>query len=98
MEFFVYIIYSHKLRTFYKGQTQDLNDRLSRHNNGYEKATTSGRPWTLLWATQKGSRREALLLEKKLKNLSQKRLLEFMMKYRQDMVTGQESFIKGFEP
>ncbi|WP_367182411.1 GIY-YIG nuclease family protein, partial [Winogradskyella sp.] len=39
------------------------------------------RPWKLLWYTEKPSRSEALSLEKKLKNLSKDRLIDFIKKY-----------------
>uniref|UniRef100_UPI0026016522 GIY-YIG nuclease family protein n=1 Tax=Winogradskyella sp. TaxID=1883156 RepID=UPI0026016522 len=68
MPYFVYIIYSEKFDTFYKGQTNDINKRIARHNKGLEKSTARYRPWKLLWYTEKPSRSEALSLEKKLKN------------------------------
>ncbi len=81
--FFVYILYSRSTDTFYKGQTQDLRDRLHRHNAQQEKATASGAPWILIWSSQKPNRSEAILLEAKLKNLSRQRLIQFILKYQQ---------------
>jgi len=81
MDFCVYILYSLSTNSFYKGQTSDLTDRLYRHNNQFEKATTSGTPWLLLWSAKKASRSEAILLERKLKNLSRKRIIDFIIKY-----------------
>jgi putative endonuclease len=46
-----------------------------------EKATCFGAPWILIWSTCKKSRAEAVILEQKLKNLSKKRLIDFMAKY-----------------
>ncbi len=83
MKFHVYIIYSKKKCSFYKGQTSNITERIKRHNNGYEKATKTGVPWLLIWKMEKESRSEALILEKKLKNLSVKRTLEFILKYNQ---------------
>ena len=79
--FYVYIIYSESTDTFYRGYTKDIDDRLKRHNDRREKATKSGAPWKLIWCTSKNSRREAMALEKKIKNLSRKRLAEFMTRY-----------------
>ncbi|MBM3186983.1 MAG: GIY-YIG nuclease family protein [Bacteroidetes bacterium] len=31
--FYTYILYSKKLNSFYKGETGNINDRLSRHNS-----------------------------------------------------------------
>ena len=85
MEFWVYILYSPSSDYFYKGQTDDLEDRLYRHNAGFEKATSDGFPWLLLWRTKKESRSEAKILEAKLKNLSRERLIDFMLKYEGDV-------------
>jgi putative endonuclease len=81
MPVYVYILYSEAFGKYYIGQTNNISDRLNRHNNGYEKATSPYAPWKLLWFTEKSNRGEALLLEKKLKNLSQKRILQFIKKY-----------------
>jgi putative endonuclease len=77
----VYIIYSKSSDTYYKGQTKDIFDRLSRHNNGQEKASRHGLPWKLLWSCEKPDRSSAIILEKKLKNLSRDRLIEFILKH-----------------
>ncbi len=60
-----------------------MNARLKRHNGGIEKWTSKGVPWKLLWKGIKENRSSALLLEKKLKNLSQARTIDFMLKYRE---------------
>ena len=85
MEYTVYIIYSEILDSFYVGQTNDLNDRLLRHNSGREKYTRLGMPWILIWSTIKPNRNEALQLERKLKNIGTKRKIEFMIKYQEDI-------------
>ena len=90
MPYTVYILYSSKLESFYKGQTSAIEDRLSRHNRGAEKATKSGVPWTLVWSAEKESRSEALALESKLKNLSRERLIRFMLKYEDGVASPDE--------
>ncbi|WP_111683707.1 GIY-YIG nuclease family protein [Winogradskyella tangerina] len=81
MPYFVYILYSKKFDTFYKGQTKDLFERIRRHNSGLEKSTKRYTPWELLWYSEKSSRSEAMTLERKLKNLSKERLKKFIKKY-----------------
>jgi putative endonuclease len=81
MRYTVYIIYSESTDSFYKGQTDNLDQRLLRHNNGWEKSTKHGAPWKLLWSTVKTDRSSAVTLERKLKNLSRKRLIEFIIKH-----------------
>lgn len=72
--------------SFYKGQCSNMNERLKRHNSGYEFATKLGIPWVLLWLTQKKTKSEAVKLELKLKNLSRQRTIELMQKYQSDVV------------
>jgi len=47
MPFFVYILSSALSDRFYIGQTENLTDRLNRHNHGYEKVTKPYAPWEL---------------------------------------------------
>jgi putative endonuclease len=79
--FQVYILYSEAGQQFYKGSTQNIQERLIRHNRGYEKYTSKFSPWILVWYTHKETRSEAMLLERKLKNLSFLRTIDFILKY-----------------
>ena len=81
MAFYVYILYSEEYDSFYKGQTNNVEERLERHNKGLVKSTSRYKPWTLIWFTEKSTRKEAVNLEKKLKNLTKERLKEFIKKY-----------------
>lgn len=45
--YYVYIIFSQRLNRFYIGYTQDLKDRIKRHNLGLSTFTSNGRPWML---------------------------------------------------
>ncbi len=81
MSHWVYILYSESTGTYYRGQTDDLKDRLTRHNSGWEKSTKRGIPWQLSWVIEKEDRAEAIKLERKLKNLSKERLIKFIKKY-----------------
>ena len=93
MSYVVYILYSDSTNVFYKGQTSDMNARLMRHNNGLEKSTKSGSPWILIWVTEKKSRSEAMGLERKLKNLSREKLIEFINKYN-DGIAGPDAQVR----
>ncbi len=87
MKYFVYILYSKSIQKFYIGQTNDMDQRLKRHNDGRENFTSKGVPWELVWFTPKESRSEAIILERKLKNLKQLRLVKFMQKYSSGIQT-----------
>ena len=78
-KFYVYILYSEKLNRFYTGQTQDVEKRLIRHNNGYERYTSRGIPWELKCTMECDTRADAMKLERKIKNFkSQKRMISFI--------------------
>jgi putative endonuclease len=79
----VYIIYSVSTDRYYKGQTSDFDSRLVRHNSGYEKATAPGRPWIEKCLIKKDSRSDAVILEKKLKNMNRIKTAAFILKYSQ---------------
>jgi putative endonuclease len=79
--FFVYILYSEVHLRFYIGQTNNIDDRLLRHNSGKEKSTAPYKPWELLCSIIKETRSEAMILEKKLKNLNSEDLRKFIVKY-----------------
>lgn len=81
MSHYVYILYTEKFDKFYIGQTNDVSDRLRRHNSGTEKTTKPFIPWVMLWFTSKETRSEAMILEKKLKNLSKERIKSFIEKH-----------------
>jgi len=81
MKCYVYILYSEKHDMYYVGASNDVLDRLNRHNSGLEKHTKKYKPWKLEWFTEKPNKSAAFKLEKKLKNLSKDRKRKFIEKY-----------------
>jgi putative endonuclease len=79
--FYVYILRSLSADKFYVGQTNDVEDRLRRHNAGLENFTSKYCPWMLIGVVEKKTRAEAMELEKKLKNLSKERIIIFVQKH-----------------
>lgn len=79
--FYAYILYSESIDRYYKGHTNNIIERLKRHNAGYVTYTSNGIPWELVLALPKKTRSEAKQLEIKLKNLNRKRLESFIIKY-----------------
>ena len=61
--FSVYILYSKSSLKYYTGQTENLEDRLFRHNSGLNLSTKSGFPWELIYKIEFSTRSEALFLE-----------------------------------
>ena len=62
--FFVYILYSEKYPRSYVGQTNDLETRLKRHNNGGVRSTRPYRPWLRIHYEVYNTRAEAMKRER----------------------------------
>lgn len=58
--YYVYILRSDSLGKLYKGSTEDLCERVKRHNSGKVKSTKSGKPWELVYDEAFKSKRDAL--------------------------------------
>lgn len=80
--YFTYILYSRSTDTYYKGHTNNIENRLKRHNAGSVTYTSKRMPWELILAIPKETKSNAMELERKLKNLNRKRLEEFILKYK----------------
>ncbi|MDD4606868.1 MAG: GIY-YIG nuclease family protein [Patescibacteria group bacterium] len=71
--FYVYVIFNTCKKKFYIGQTQNLSERLKRHNNILKNKSTSytsknsGR-WTLIYTEGFNTRLEVVKREKELKS------------------------------
>ena len=76
MTFFVYILKSELDNSFYVGQTSNLEERLSRHNKGYNRSTKLKRPWKMIYSETCKSRSEAMKLEKKIKSCKKRAAIE----------------------
>lgn len=73
---FVYILFSEKCSRYYAGQTDDIGERLKRHNTGRVKSTKFGIPWKLVLLKTVSNRSEAMFLEQKIKKRSAKRFID----------------------
>ena len=75
-QFYVYILQSVVLLTFYVGQTQNVEKRLREHNSEKARYTKAGQPWNVVWTQEVSSRGEAMELERKVKKRGAKRFLQ----------------------
>jgi putative endonuclease len=71
---FVYLLESVETGWRYIGQTQDLADRLKRHNSGKERSTRRFSPFKVAGYILVPNRKAALTLERKLKNMKSRDL------------------------
>ena len=66
-KYFVYVLKSLKDHQLYVGYTNNLENRIKRHNGGTEKSTRYRRPFELIYFEEYFSRVEAMKREKYLK-------------------------------
>ena len=66
--YWVYAISSIKRNYIYIGLTSDLDERISKHNNGYERTTKAYLPFRLIYSEKLNTRYEARVREKYLKS------------------------------
>jgi putative endonuclease len=79
-KFFVYILQSMKDFSFYIGQCNDLDKRMSKHFDGMSKYTSSKRPWRLVYFEMYESRGLALKREKDIKKMKSRVYIEQLVK------------------
>ena len=78
--YYVYILYSKKLKELYKGSTSNLKERIKRHNGGRVLSTKSGIPWELIHYGVFNNKIDALREEKFLKTGKGRERLKYLLK------------------
>ena len=79
--FSVYILYSEVFDKYYSGQSSDRLARLDTHNKGQNKSTKRYVPWRIFAYKELDSRSEAMVMERKLKNLrSLSKMMDFIQR------------------
>ena len=79
MQYFVYILFSHKLNKYYIGSTANIRDRLLKHNRSKTGFTSTGKPWILMYHEAFGSRTEAMKRESQLKKWKNRDRIEALI-------------------
>ncbi|MBL1123918.1 MAG: GIY-YIG nuclease family protein [Ignavibacteriota bacterium] len=64
----VYAIKSKIRKYIYVGMTSNIEERIERHNKGYEKTTRAYRPFELIYTEDQATREEARKREKYFKS------------------------------
>ncbi len=77
--FTVYAIKSLSHNFIYVGMTENLDDRLRRHNSGYNKSTKRFAPFKLIYSENCETGEEARTHEKYFKSTSGKRFLHSLL-------------------
>jgi putative endonuclease len=66
--YYVYVIKSIKDGSYYKGRTENINRRLTEHNNGKTKSNRINKPFRLIHVELTDNLENAIKLEKYLKS------------------------------
>ena len=74
--FYVYIIFSERIRQFYCGQTNNILFRIQQHNLAETLSNKHGIPWILIGYLRVQTRSDAMKLEKQIKKRGIKRWLD----------------------
>jgi putative endonuclease len=74
--FFVYILEAFESKKYYIGQTENLEERVRKHNQGRNLSTKAFIPWKLKWWKEFGTRSEAVKTEKRLKGIKKRVSIE----------------------
>ena len=76
--FYVYIIYSESRDVYYKGMTQNLENRLQEHNENISRYTAGRGPWKYVHIQKYLTKREALIEESRLKKFNRRSLMRLI--------------------
>jgi len=77
MTFVVYILYSISIDKYYVGHTDDIERRLTEHNTGQTRYTSSrGNPWKLVYQENYPSRSLAIKKEREIKAQKSRKYIE----------------------
>ncbi len=80
MRYHVYIIQSELDGSYYVGSTQDVEARLTRHNQGRSKYTKPKRPWCLVYQESHPDRSSAVKRELQIKNRRSRKYIEGLVR------------------
>ncbi|MCC5930561.1 MAG: GIY-YIG nuclease family protein [Cyclobacteriaceae bacterium] len=73
---YVYILYSPILDKYYIGVTENLQERVYKHNNNHKGYTSRSKDWHLVYSEIHPSKKEALHREKQIKKWKSRKMIE----------------------
>jgi putative endonuclease len=80
MPFYVYILQSQKDGSYYVGSTQNLEERIQRHNQGRSLYTKGKGPWKLSYKEEYPDRSSAVRRENEIKSRKKKGYIESLVR------------------
>ena len=80
MPFYIYILQSLKDGSYYVGSTQNLEERIERHNQGRSQYTKPRRPWKLVYSEEHTDRSNAVKRENQIKRRKDKEFIQSLIR------------------
>jgi putative endonuclease len=80
MTYFVYILQSQRDGSYYIGYTNNLEERLKRHNEGRSVFTRPKLPWVVVYRETFDSRGEAMKRERELKSRKDREVISALVR------------------
>ena len=78
MGYFVYIIQSDLDHSYYKGFSENPQERIVYHNLGKSRYTATKLPWHMVYIEEMDTKRDALIREKSLKKYSHSQIISLI--------------------
>ena len=88
MSYFVYVLQSEKDGSYYVGHTNNLSERLQRHNEGRSPYTKGRLPWKSIYQEAFDSRTEAMKREAEIKGMKDRKYLNNLVSVDYSVVLG----------
>ena len=79
MKYYIYILYSETRDRYYIGSSEDIQQRLQRHNQGATKSTKSGRPWIIVYSEEFNNKTDSLKRENQIKKMKSRIYIESLI-------------------
>ena len=89
--FYTYILYSEKINKYYIGYSENVEERLEKHNRLHSGFTGRGIPWKLVYSEKFDSKSDAMLREKEIKSWKSRRLIEELITNSDVMISQEQS-------
>jgi len=74
--FYLYILFSEKINSYYVGVSSNVEERLSRHLSNHKGYTAKVKDWIIVYTESFETKTEALKREKQIKNWKSKTMIE----------------------
>jgi len=78
--FYLYILQNEKDKGFYVGHSQNIKERLKRHNEGRSGYTKGKGNWKLVYLEEYPTKAEAMSREKEVKEKKSRKYIEFLVR------------------